>query len=156
VGDVRTYPAEQVEPVRDGEARAILTSSGLPSGRPTPFRPADVPRSLEVDPRYLVIGGWGGGGILIAVDTVDGRVVGYTPWHPEIYQVSTTLRRFVDSLTAIEALSPLAEDNPRHGSLAAAGEHVMAALVRIDPEELADPDSFWLDLVDDIKNGSYT
>lgn len=150
-----TYPADQVASVRDPEARAILSGSGLPDGTPAPFNPADTPRPLEGNPGYLVVGTWGSEGILIALDTVDGRVVGYTPWHPEVYQVNTSLRRFVDSIEAIRALAPLSADNPRHGSLKVAGEHVLAELMRIDPDELADPDSFWLDIVDDIKNGDY-
>jgi hypothetical protein len=32
---------------------------------------------------------------------------------------------------------------------------VLAELKRIDPEELSDPESFWLDIIDDIKVGNY-
>jgi hypothetical protein len=150
-----TYPADQVATVRDPDARTILTTVGLPADSPTPFKPADALRPLEADPRYLVIGRWGREGILIAVDTVDGPVVGYTPWHPEIYQVSTSPRTFVDSLNALTAIAPLSEDNPSHGSFKVAGEHALAELLRVDPDELSDPDSFWLDYIDDVKNGDF-
>jgi hypothetical protein len=150
-----TYPAEQVAAVRDPEARTVLTTVGLPDDSPTPFKPADALRPLEADPRYLVIGTWGREGIAIAADTVDGRVVGYTPWHPEIYQVNTSLRMFVDSLAALTALAPLSDGNPSHGSFKVAGEHALAELMRVDPDELSDPDSFWLDYIDDVKNGDF-
>lgn len=149
------YPAEQVTSVAVAEARVILTQEGLPDGAPAPFHPAPVLHPLENDPQLLVLGAWGREGVLIVMDTKDGRVLGYTPWTNEIYQVNTSLRRFVDSINAIKAAAPLSPDNPQHGSYDAAGEHVLAALTRIDPEELADPDSFWLDAIDDIKNGDY-
>ncbi|MEU8258942.1 SUKH-4 family immunity protein [Micromonospora inaquosa] len=150
-----TYPADQVASVAVGEARTILTDFGLPDGRPAPFHPAHTLHQLDSDPRYLVIGAWGREGVLIALDIEDGRVVGYTPWANEIYQVNTSLHRFVDCINAIKAAAPLSPDNPRYNSYDAAGDHVLAALAAIDPDELSDSDSFWLDIADDIKVGDY-
>jgi hypothetical protein len=151
-----TYPPDEVASVRDTEARSILTQSGLPDARPAPFYPAEHLKPLEADADLLVLGNWGGEGTVIALDTTSGRVLGYTPWSLPIYQVSTSLRRFVDSVNAFNAAAPLSEDNPRYGgSLKAAAAHVLAELKRVDPEELSDPDSFWLDVVDDIKVGNF-
>jgi hypothetical protein len=131
-----------------------LTERGLPSGGIVPFRPVGGLTPLEVDPTYLVIGTWGREGVLIAV-SFDGGVVGFTTWMGQIYPVNTSLRRFVDCVDAINAAAPLSPDNARYDSYDAAGDHVLRAVTHIDPDELEDPDSFWLDIVDDVKVGNY-
>jgi hypothetical protein len=110
---------------------------------------------MDVEPAALVVGNWGREGIVIGVHTVDGRALGYTPWSPPFYQVNTSLRRFVECVEAINRAAPFTPER-YGGNLKAAGERVLAELRRIDPEELRDPDSYWLDIVDDIKVGDFT
>jgi SUKH-4 immunity protein len=150
---MRTYPDNQVAVVRDAQARRILTESGLPDDGVAPFDPAAALRPLADDPRYIMLGGWGDEGARIALDTVDGRVVTYVDWKPDKYRINTSLRRFVDSLNAISEAAPLTEGH--YGSLDLAGDRVLAELARIEPDELSDRESFWRDIVYDIKNGDY-
>jgi len=149
------YSPEQVASVTDPDARRLLTEQGLPDTHVTSFRPLHDPRPLADDPRYLVFGMWDLDRVPIGLDLVDGEVVSVAPRRPEVYQVNTSMRRFVESLDAIQAATPLSPRNPAYDSYDAAAEHVRGVLTRIDPEALADEAGFWQTIVDDIANGDY-
>lgn len=149
------YSPDQIPAAVNADARAILTGRGLPATDATSFQPADTLRLFDRHPNYLVVGTWGMGDIQMCLSLLDGTVVCAAPWSEAIDVVNTSLRAFVACLDAIDAARPLSESNPRYGSYEVAAEQVRAKLTLIDPPALADPDSFWHTIADDIAVGDY-
>jgi hypothetical protein len=147
------YTPQQVAVIDNADARAVLTSVGLPDTDAVSFRAAPTITVWDRDPDYAVIGMWNIDEIPVCVHRRDGKVFSAAPWSDEIDPINASVRAFAESLAAVEQAKPLSE--ARYGTNENAGNQVHALLQAIDAATLADPYSFWADLIDDIKTGLY-
>lgn len=147
------YLARQVALIDDPAAKAVLTSIGLPDTDAVSFRAAKTVTIWDRDSDYAVIGMWNIDEIPVCVHRVAGEVFTAPPWSDEMDPLNTSVRAFAESLAALDRAKPLSK--ARYGTNISASDHVQALLQAIDADILVDPYSFWLAIIDDIRNGLY-
>ncbi|MEV6347640.1 SUKH-4 family immunity protein [Actinoplanes sp. NPDC051851] len=148
------YTPQDAALIRHADSVAVLTGAGLPDDSAVSFHPDERITVWQRNPGYAVIGTWGDSGIDVIVDITDGSVWTAPSWSAEIDPLNATVRQLAESLAALNAARPLSDQ--RYESDDAAADHARGLLTAIDPETLADPDSFWRALIWDISNGDYT
>jgi hypothetical protein len=147
------YTPQQVTVIDNADARAALTSIGLPDTDAVSFRAASTIAVWDRDPDYAVIGMWNIDEIPVCVHRGDGKVFTAPPWSDEIDPLNASVRAFAQSLAAVEQAKPLSK--ARYGTNENAGDQVETLLRAIDAATLADPYSFWAAVIDDIRTGLY-
>ncbi|MBN6039103.1 SUKH-4 family immunity protein [Amycolatopsis sp. 195334CR] len=148
-----SYTHQQVSVIDNAEARATLTDIGLPDTDVVSFRAAEEITIWDRDPDYAVVGMWNIDEIPVIVHRTRGTVHTSPPWSDAIDPLNASVRAFAESLAAVDQGRPLSEK--RYGTDVNAGNQIHALLHAIDAETLADSNSFWQAVIDDIKVGNY-